>query len=232
MAPARRGAERLRRRLGDLARSATRTSRGAGRARVEVDLSRTAFTGPGPPGRATIRVGTVKLDDEGVPDARPGARRARMRSCRNGKPHRRARPRALDAGDGRRSTMTDVHTRRRTRGCSPRSRRFTFVPDRVASHVAVESLREPGCRTSGPPDPRAAVSSRAVRIGVAKEIKSDEYRVALTPAGRARADQPRPRGDGRDGRRRRERVRRRGLRARRRADRRRSTRSGSRASSC
>jgi len=31
----------------------------------------------------------------------------------------------------------------------------------------------------GPP----GVSSRAVRIGVAKEIKSDEYRVALTPAG-------------------------------------------------
>jgi len=29
----------------------------------------------------------------------------------------------------------------------------------------------------------AGVSSRAVRIGVAKEIKSDEYRVALTPAG-------------------------------------------------
>jgi len=34
---------------------------------LEIDLSRTAFTGAGPPGRATIRVGTVKLDDEGTP---------------------------------------------------------------------------------------------------------------------------------------------------------------------
>jgi alanine dehydrogenase len=45
-----------------------------------------------------------------------------------------------------------------TRGCWPRSRRS----------------RSSGARP---------VSSGAVRIGVAKEIKSDEYRVALTPAG-------------------------------------------------
>ena len=32
---------------------------------------------------------------------------------------------------------------------------------------------------------------RAVRVGVAKEIKSDEYRVALTPAGALELDQPR-----------------------------------------
>ena len=34
---------------------------------MNVDLSRTAFTGAGPPGRATVRVGTVKLNDEGTP---------------------------------------------------------------------------------------------------------------------------------------------------------------------
>src|SRR5579871_4888871 len=48
--------------------------------------------------------------------------------------------------------------RRMIRGCSPRSRRSR------------SSAARP-------------VSSGAVRIGVAKEIKSDEYRVALTPAG-------------------------------------------------
>src|SRR5262249_33106935 len=34
---------------------------------LRIDLSRTAFTGNGPPGRATIRVGTVELDGEGAP---------------------------------------------------------------------------------------------------------------------------------------------------------------------
>jgi hypothetical protein len=34
---------------------------------LKVDLSRTAYTGAGPPGRATIRVGTVRLNDEGAP---------------------------------------------------------------------------------------------------------------------------------------------------------------------
>jgi len=39
----------------------------AGPGTLNVDLSRTAFTGKGPPGRATIRVGTVKVNDEGAP---------------------------------------------------------------------------------------------------------------------------------------------------------------------
>jgi hypothetical protein len=34
---------------------------------VEIDLSRTAFTGSGPPGRATVRVGTVRLGDQDGP---------------------------------------------------------------------------------------------------------------------------------------------------------------------
>jgi hypothetical protein len=34
---------------------------------LKIDLSRTAYTGSGAPGRATIRVGTVKLSDEGTP---------------------------------------------------------------------------------------------------------------------------------------------------------------------
>jgi hypothetical protein len=34
---------------------------------LTVNLSRTGFTGKGPPGRATIRVGTVKVDTEGAP---------------------------------------------------------------------------------------------------------------------------------------------------------------------
>ncbi len=32
-----------------------------------VDVARTAYTGPGPPGHVTIRVGTVKLDHNGIP---------------------------------------------------------------------------------------------------------------------------------------------------------------------
>ena len=42
-----------------------------------------------------------------------------------------------------------------------------------------------------------------MRIGVAREIKPDEYRVALTPAGALELIQSRPRGRGRDRRRRR-----------------------------
>jgi hypothetical protein len=38
-----------------------------GPGRLEIDLSRTGFTGAGPPGRATLRVGTVKVDSEGAP---------------------------------------------------------------------------------------------------------------------------------------------------------------------
>jgi hypothetical protein len=32
-----------------------------------VDVRRTGYTGPGEPGHVTIRVGTVKLDDNGIP---------------------------------------------------------------------------------------------------------------------------------------------------------------------
>ena len=35
---------------------------------LEVQLSRTAYNGPGKPGLATIRVGTVRLDQNGVPE--------------------------------------------------------------------------------------------------------------------------------------------------------------------
>ena len=35
---------------------------------LEVQLSRTAYNGPGQPGLATIRVGTVRLDQNGVPE--------------------------------------------------------------------------------------------------------------------------------------------------------------------
>src|SRR5262249_11175250 len=35
---------------------------------LTIHLSRTAYTGPGKPGRATIRVGTVRLDQNGVPE--------------------------------------------------------------------------------------------------------------------------------------------------------------------
>ena len=58
-----------------------------------------------------------------------------------------------------------------------------------------------------------------MRIGVAKEIKPDEYRIALTPAGRARADQSRARGRDRAGRRSRQRVPGRGVHPGRRRDR-------------
>ena len=57
---------------------------------------------------------------------------------------------------------------------------------------------------------------RALRIGVAKEIKTDEYRVALTPAGARELVPARARGARRDDGGRRELVLRRRLRARRR----------------
>ena len=65
-------------------------------------------------------------------------------------------------GDGRRRRSR----RRRTRGCSRRSR--PSASGAAGADAAARARR---------------VSSRAVRIGVAKEIKADEYRVALTPAG-------------------------------------------------
>jgi hypothetical protein len=45
---------------------------------VVVDLSRTAYTGTAPPGRATVEVGTVRLDQNGIPqlDRVLGVRRA------------------------------------------------------------------------------------------------------------------------------------------------------------
>ena len=43
-------------------------------------------------------------------------------------------------------------------------------------------------------------SVNGMKVGVPTEIKTDEYRVALTPAGRARAGGPRSRGAGADGR--------------------------------
>ena len=59
-----------------------------------------------------------------------------------------------------------------------------------------------------------------MRVGVAQEIKSDEYRVALTPAGALELDQrAATRSSVETGAGRRQRVRRRRLRARRRADR-------------
>ena len=58
-----------------------------------------------------------------------------------------------------------------------------------------------------------------MRIGVAKEIKSDEYRVALTPAGARELVDARSRGHRRDRRRGRQRVPRRAVHGRRRADR-------------
>ena len=54
--------------------------------------------------------------------------------------------------------------------------------------------------------PARQLESRLVRIGVAKEIKTDEYRVALTPAGARELVAEGPRGARRDGRRRRQLV--------------------------
>ena len=67
VAPAQRGAERVRRRLGDEPDHvhllpARRPGRADGR------LSRTGYTGAGPAGQATVRVGTVKLDASGAPE--------------------------------------------------------------------------------------------------------------------------------------------------------------------
>ena len=77
-----------------------------------------------------------------------------------------------------------------------------------------------------PAAPSRQLESRLVRIGVAKEIKTDEYRVALTPAGARELVQRGPRRARRDGRRRRQRVPGLRLRACRRAHRLASTTSG------
>src|SRR5262250_1015262 len=68
------------------------------------------------------------------------------------------------------------------RGAAGRSR---AIPARAGSRAAITQAT--GC--SSPARPGAAGSRagaivpRVLRIGVAKEVKTDEYRVALTPAG-------------------------------------------------
>ena len=89
----------------------------------------------------------------------------------------------------------------------------------------------PGSCSSSDRVPRARVP-RVLRIGVAKEIKTDEYRVALTPAGARELVQQRARRARRDDRRRRQLVPRRATTSARARRSSRSTTSGRRPSSC
>ena len=61
---------------------------------------------------------------------------------------------------------------------------FEEIEAVAAARRSTEASREGMSRVRG----------TAMKIGVPTEIKTDEYRVALTPAGRARAGRPRPRG--------------------------------------
>jgi hypothetical protein len=49
------------------ARSAWTYYKAGGPGNVVVDVRRTGFTGPGPPGHVTVTVGTVRLNDERLP---------------------------------------------------------------------------------------------------------------------------------------------------------------------
>ena len=132
---------------------------------LKIHLSRAAYNGAAPAGPGNDPRRHREAQRRGRPRPRPGARRA-PRGC----PEREARggvgSRAFDSshGDG-----GDVHVQGASRHAAARR------PTRVRRSCPTT----PG---SAPPR-RCAVSSGAVRIGVAKEIKSDEYRVALTPAG-------------------------------------------------
>ncbi len=84
-------------------------------------------------------------------------RRRRERLQRAGPPLRQPRER-----DGRHPHADRAHRRRRPRG---------------------DGRGDAGTRSTARPRSVSALRPRAMRIGVAKEIKPDEYRVALTPAG-------------------------------------------------
>src|SRR5579862_9189190 len=104
------------------------------------------------------------------------------------RPHRRH----VDAA---RRLLDDARLHARVHGRLPRRGRRARRP--VGGGRRTDRDRPPACRGPGRPhggnrgreDPRSpsplslALESRLVRIGVAKEIKTDEYRVALTPAG-------------------------------------------------
>ena len=185
---------------------------------VVVVLSRTGYRGPGKPALATIRIGTVKLDSNGVAGARPGDRGpARARSERQA--DGRADACRVDAGDrdrhdadlqhadrpaaARRAAEFHVRAGPRRDGASAQPIRAKRRIARPPARLVPPDQHEPALADRRDPEPRAQQAERtnahrcrsqrrvrsrryrpgAVRIGVAKEIKSDEYRVALTPAG-------------------------------------------------
>ena len=171
------------------------------------------------------------------PAARNGARRRRdrhapVRRDRRAVAPARTRPRGpraapdlrdRDLGSGtprsgccRTRESTSRYPRRPVR--SARSR--TLLPESRPGSARTSAPTSSASGPSPPKEPHDAISCRArMRIGVAKEIKSQEYRVALTPAGARELVQARSPGRRRDGRRRRQRFPGRRVRPRRRDDR-------------
>ena len=90
--------------------------------------------------------------------------------------------------------------RRRKRRRRHRARFSAPTSDGSSSGAGAEA--EPaGCRDACERRSRSCIVPRAMRIGVAREIKQREYRVALDAGRSARARPARPRGDRRAGRR-------------------------------
>ena len=138
-----------------------------------------------PPSASTVSVHLVEASGDGARGAGPGGDRAdggvgaRRRRRLHGSAGRRrgaaARPRARST----RAARCRPSAASTPRTCSPSSSR-----EDVGS-------RSPGSR-----------GGRILKVGVPTEIKPDEYRVALTPVGRAGAGRARPRGADPEGRRR------------------------------
>ena len=79
------------------------------------------------------------------------------------------------------------------RRCCGHSKRSALPPRRARSS---RSAVEPGFASAAIRRGRTRRMMRGAVIGVPKEVKTDEYRVALTPAGVRGAREPRPRGRG------------------------------------
>ena len=122
-------------------------------------------------------------------DARPGGRRGGARRGAARRRHRRRRPRRVRARAGRasraaRSSRTSCCCRIWARRPSRRAPRWPSSPRGTPSRCCAARRRSPPSpERRSPARAASAIVPRAMRVGVAKEIKAQEYRVALTPAG-------------------------------------------------
>ena len=158
-------------------------------------------------GARTCRSTWVALDDAARRRARRAApqpvargRRARRQRGPGGRLDRRCGRPTRRGGSGRASCAEPPST-----GCPPRQVR----PGEPAVAVRAGALRgarvippTPGAVEPADNDVGSAREPRgtciAVKVGIPREVKNHEYRVAITPAGVLELDAPRPRGLRRD----------------------------------